>query len=110
MRVIKRKKGNKSYYYLQHSFRRNNKVVTLERYLGAEIPKNLNEIKAKIYMELQNKLIKRLQLIKENFQKEWRKIPESAKERELEEIAVAFTYNTNAIEGSTITLEETREI
>ena len=37
-------------------------------------------------------------------------MPESAKEKELEEISIAFTYNSNAIEGSTITLEEVREI
>jgi Fic family protein len=37
-------------------------------------------------------------------------LPSSAKEKALEQIAVAFTYNTNAIEGSKITLEETREI
>jgi len=47
-------------------------------------------------------------LIKKNFQAEWKKIPESVKEKEKEEIAIAFTYNTNAIEGSTITLEEAR--
>lgn len=34
----------------------------------------------------------------------------SAREKELQEIAIVFTYNTNAIEGSTITLEETRQI
>jgi Fic family protein len=32
------------------------------------------------------------------------------KEKIKEQIAVSFTYNTNAIEGSTITLNETREI
>ena len=50
------------------------------------------------------------EVIKISFQEEWKKIPDSVKEKELEEIAIAFTYNTNAIEGSTITLEEVREI
>ena len=48
MRVIKRKKGNKEYFYLQHSFRKEKKVVTKEAYLGKEIPKNIEKIKEKI--------------------------------------------------------------
>ena len=49
-------------------------------------------------------------MVDENFQNEWKKLPRSVKEREIEEIAIAFTYNTNAIEGSKITLIEAREI
>jgi len=112
MRIIKRKKGKgrKEYYYLQHSFRENSKIITKERYLGKNIPKNIERIKENFGGVLQKPLIEKLEKIKENFQKEWKKIPQSAKKRELEEIAIAFTYNTNAIEGSIITLEETREI
>ena len=55
-------------------------------------------------------MYKKLELIKKNFQEEWKKIPESVKKKEKEEISIAFTYNTNAIEGSTITLEEARGI
>jgi len=55
-------------------------------------------------------LDEKLESIKKNFQVEWKRVPESVKNKELEEISIAFTYNTNAIEGSTITLEEAREI
>jgi len=109
MRILKRKKGKEEYFYLQHSFRKGKKVVTKERYLGKKIPKNIEEIKKELGRELQKGLYKRLEAIKKNFQ-EWRRMPKSAKEKEKEEIAIAFTYNTNAIEGSTITLDETREI
>ena len=110
MRIITRKKGNKKYFYLQHSLRKEKKVITKEKYLGTEVPTNVKEIISVFRKEMQNEINKKLETIKEHFQSEWRKIPESAKERELEEISIAFTYNTNAIEGSTITLEETREI
>ena len=106
MRVIKRKKGKKDYFYLQHSYRKGNKVVTKEKYLGKKLPKNIEKIK----LELKKELYKKLELIKKNFQQEWKRIPKDAKEKQKEEISIAFTYNTNAIEGSTITLEETREI
>lgn len=110
MRIIKRKKGKEEYFYLQHSFRKGGKVITKEKYLGKKIPKNIEEIKEKLKKELQKGLYKKLESIKKNFQKEWEKLPKSVKEKEKEEIAIAFTYNTNAIEGSTITLDETREI
>jgi len=110
MRIIKRKKGNEEYFYLQHSFRKNNKVITKEKYLGKNIPKNIEEIKEQMKEDYKKEVSKRLKKIKENFQKEWNKLPKSIQEKEEEEIAIAFTYNTNAIEGSTITLNEAREI
>ena len=110
MRLIKRKKGNKEYYYLQHSFRKSNKIITREKYIGKNISKNIEEIKKQFKKELKQDLDKKLEKIKNNFQTEWKRVPESARKNELEEISIAFTYNTNAIQGSTITLEETREI
>ena len=110
MRIIKRKKGSKEYFYLQHSFRKDGKVITREKYLGSKIPEKIEEIKREFAKEGQKILYEKLEKIKNNFQKEWKQIPESAKEKEKQEIAIAFTYNTNAIEGSTITLEEAREI
>lgn len=111
MRVLKRKKGSKEYYYLQHSFREGSKVITKERYLGKAIPPNIEEIKRVFSEEFQKSgLFKLFTKIREGFQKEWQKYPESVKEKVKQQIAVAFTYNTNAIEGSTITLEETREL
>ena len=110
MRIIKRKKGNKEYFYLQYSFRENSKVITKEKYLGKEIPKDIEHLKVKLQEESKQELNKKLESIKKNFQEEWEKYPESIKAKEMEEISIAFTYNTNAIEGSTITLEEAREI
>ena len=110
MRIIKRKKGNEEYFYLQHSVRSGKKIITKEKYLGKEIPKNVDEIKSDFMKKFENNLYKKLERVKINFQEEWKKLPESIKEKEKEEIAIAFTYNTNAIEGSTITLNETREI
>jgi len=110
MRLIKRKKGKAQYFYLQHSFRKDGKVVTRELYLGKKVPSNLEEIKAKLMLEAKEALAEKLERIKRGFQREWKRCPESAREKELQEMAIAFTYNTNAIEGSTITLEEARLI
>lgn len=112
MRILKRKKGKKEYCYLQHSFRKKGKVTTKEKYLGKTIPKDIEKIK-KTFLKECNKesfLFKSLEKIKNEFQKEWKRYPKSIKDKIKEQIAIAFTYNTNAIEGSTITLEETREL
>ena len=110
MRIIKRNRSKTDYFYLQHSFRKDGKTITKERYLGKKIPDNIEEIKANLMLQAKEALSEKLEKIKKDFQKEWGRIPESAKEKELQELAIAFTYNTNAIEGSTITLEETRLI
>ncbi len=110
MIISKKKKGKKEYYYLKYSFREGKKVVTKEKYLGKKIPKNIEEIKQEIRKKLKKELYEKLEKIKVNFQKEWEKYPKSMKEKLKEEIAIAFTYNTNAIEGSAITLEEAKEI
>lgn len=110
MNIYKRKKGNEGFYYLKHSFRKNGKVITREKYLGKEIPANIEEIKRGFSEESERSLYNELEKIKNDFQDEWKRIPESVRNKHLEEISIAFTYNTNAIEGSTITLEETREI
>jgi Fic family protein len=106
MRIVK--KG--SYFYLRHTFRKDGQIVTRERYLGKEIPKNIEGIKQELRRESRKVLFDKLEKIRDNFQFEWKRLPASAKDREKEEISITFTYNSNAIEGSTITLEETREI
>lgn len=111
MRVLKRRKGKAEYYYLQHSFRKDGKVVTREKYLGKALPEDIEEIKKSFLVEyLQSEPFGRLEKVRNGFQKEWKRYPDSMKEKVKEQIAIAFTYNTNAIEGSTITLDETREL
>ncbi len=115
MRIIKK---DKKYLYAKHSFRKNGKVITKEKYIGKtnnflnqeERMKKANQFMEEWRKESKTEINNTLEKIKNNFQAEWTKLPESIKEKELEEISTAFTYNTNAIEGSTITLEETREI
>ena len=59
---------------------------------------------------LKESIFKKLDAIQKNFRTEWKKYPESIKKEILIDLSISFTYNTNAIEGSTITLHETEEI
>jgi Fic family protein len=110
VRVITRKKRDKNFFYLQHSYRKDGKVITKERYLGKTIPNNLEELKTQLAQVTQNSLTQKLEEIRSNFQKQWTQTPPSAKENELKELTITFTYNTNAIEGSPITQAEARQI
>src|SRR3989338_8168236 len=103
--------NRKNYYYLSHSFRAKGRVVYREKYIGKEIPSDIEAIKDKFLREcMGEELFKKLSKIKNNFQKEWRHYPESIKKEILIDFSIEFTYNTNAIEGSTITLEDTENI
>ena len=48
--------------------------------------------------------------IKKNFNVEYKSMPKSAKEKSKENFAIKFTYNTQRIEGSTLTLKETANL
>lgn len=106
MMVIKRK----NFFYLAHSYRNDGKVISKELYLGKEVPKNLKEIEDLLFRDCLKETILKLNKIKRNFSKEWKDYPESVKKDILLDFSIDFTYNTNAIEGSTITKDETEDI
>lgn len=106
MEIIKRRK----YYYLKHSYREKGKVITKEKYLGKKIPKNISQIGKEFLKKTKKELYSKLDKIKKNFRKEWKEYPKSIKDNMLTEFSIDFTYNTNAIEGSTITREETEDL
>ncbi len=106
MEVVERE----GYYYLRYSYRKGKRVLTKDKYLGNEIPKNIEEIKKRFMDEIKREVYDKFEIIKLNYQKEWKRYPESMKKKVLKDLDINFTYNTNAIEGSTITLEETEDI
>jgi len=107
MNIVK----HKDYYYLAHSFRKEGKVVHREKYLGKKIAENIEEVKERFLREcMEESIIKKLKSIKKRFLNEWKSYPESVKKEVLIDLSINFTYNTNAIEGSTITLHETEDI
>ena len=107
-RVKKKRIGGSTYYYLEHSMREGGRVRKREVYLGKKVPKNLEEMKeklrAQIYRERWHPLLDR---IRDSYSREARQMPRSAKEKELDTFAIRFTYDTQRIEGSTLSLRET---
>ena len=59
----KKKKGKNEYFYLQHSYRDKNKVITREKYLGKTIPKDIEDIKQALENNTRSSLYKKLEKI-----------------------------------------------
>jgi cell filamentation protein, protein adenylyltransferase len=99
---------NKTYYYLQSSVREHGKVITKDKYLGHTLPKNIEHIKQELVRKnIQNKYYNTLDKIEREYRKEKNKMPKAIIEKELNTFATQFTYDTQRIEGSTLTLKDT---
>lgn len=109
--VRKRVVEGKEYFYLEHSLREGGKTRKKELYLGTEIPKNIEFIKkdfmAKIYRDQWYKVLDK---IKKGFSQESKFTPKVMREKELESFMIKFTYDTQRIEGSKLTLRETANL
>lgn len=108
---IKEGNSGKKYYYLEHTTRVGHTFLNKRKYLGTQLPKDLGKIKEQFIVALLvERYGKALETIKEQFDREFAKYPDSAKAQELERFMIKFTYNTNRIEGSTLTLKETADL
>jgi Fic family protein len=125
MHIEKRKIGTKTKYYLAHSFRQNGKVRKIRIYLGADLSRSevldkrknaekeiRNRIKAAriIHDPYKTVLIQReIEELKNLISKDEVKIVHLSEEDWLK-FTELFTYDTNAIEGSTVTEKEVEGI
>jgi hypothetical protein len=119
----KTKKGVK--YYLSHSFREGGKVQKIRVYLGSNLDKKtlhqrqekasellkqqLNSFKI-VRSPINYKLSKREKDLIEHLRRKAKLKVIHLSEKDWELFTELFTYNTNAIEGSTITQEEVFDI
>ena len=106
-----RKQGKRKKYYLSHTYRVNKKIKKITRYLGAnldekEIEKLRRRAEQLILEEIKEKNILEFELTKEEI-KHYKKFEKNIKISHLQKLdwkrfTTNFTYNTNAIEGSTL--------
>ena len=103
--------SGKKYYYLEHTIRDGNSFKNKRKYLGSELPRDIELLKENfmygLFLERYNK---HLEAIKKNFRLDFSKYPTTAKEQYIESFMIKFTYNTNRIEGSTLSLKETADL
>lgn len=103
-------KGN-AYYYLEHTIRNKDKRATKSKYLGRKIPKDIEKVKKRFQVELdKEKWFADFDEIRRGYKAEQGRTPKSAREKRLLDFSVRFTYDTQRIEGSALTLRETAEL
>ncbi|MAH03625.1 cell filamentation protein Fic [Candidatus Pacearchaeota archaeon] len=122
MFIEKRKDGK---YYLVHSFRENNKIHKIRKFLGKNITKKELERREKIAKKIILEEINSYKIIEDPLKvnltkKEIEFIENLTKKEKLNIIHLSekqwilfselFTYNTNAIEGSRLTEKEVKQI
>ncbi len=110
-RIKKKVAGNQTYYYIEHAIREGGRIEKKEKYIGKAIPKNIEEIKAEFLSEIyKEKWYPAFEKIRRDFSEEREAMPETAREKETEVFSIRFTYDTQRIEGSRLTLRETADL
>ena len=112
MVIVRKKKINgKIFFYLVHTIRVDGRVKTEEKYLGKKPPKNIETLKKEFFSEIYTKRwTPLLEKIKYNYLLEVKSMPESLREKQRHVFSIRFTYDSNRIEGSTLTLRETADL
>ncbi|MEM3411709.1 MAG: Fic family protein [archaeon] len=109
--IKKRVIGKQTYYYLEHTLRKDGKIEKKVKYIGKNLPKDIQKLKREFLSEIyKEKWYPLFDKIKENFSKEIEKMQKFAIEKETEIFAIKFTYDTQRIEGSRLTLRETADL
>lgn len=109
--IREKKTGEQTYYYLEHSVREGDKVIKKEKYLGKEIPKDIDKIMKEFIIELyKEKWFSDFEQIKKRYTQEQKIMPPSSRAKQKMTFAVKFTYNTQKIEGSTLSLKDTANL
>jgi len=107
---IKERKGKK-YFYRVINVRKGKKFKKKRIYLGVDLDKNAitsAELKADKELSILSKLLEDKELnFLESIKKEFSKEPKANEDNRYEAFTSLFTYDSNAIEGNSLTLEET---
>ena len=105
------RRGGGVYHYLVQTYRWKGAIRKRQIYLGTTVPQNLDSLRARLEKEVwQDTWFKQFDRIRENSRRRHRTVPRSVVENERNEFVVDFTYDTNRIEGSSLTLEDTRNL
>jgi Fic family protein len=109
--IKKRVLAGKARYYLHHSYRIDGKIRTREVYLGDRIPGDLERRKEDFIRGIfGEKWFVCFDRILRNYSRERKRTPKSALDEQTREFSVRYTYDTNRIEGSTLTFRETADL
>jgi Fic family protein len=105
--IVSKKDNNNTYYYLKHNTGSRQET----EYLGKTIPDNIRQKKTEFLLRFYRKeWIPKLERIRSGYLANNKKMPKSLIEEKLNEFSIVFTYHTNRIEGSTLSLQDTYDL
>ena len=109
VRITKTRKDSKEYYILAYNIRKGTKVQRKEKYLGVTIPKNIETIKEQFKHDLFEEMYgTELEAIHQQYISMKEHAPSIGIEKHNKDFAIKFTYDSNRIEGGSLTKNETR--
>ena len=104
MVIVVKERG---FYYLRHNIQGKEK----RKYLGKIIPKNIEHLKREFlrefYCEQWDEMI---QKITQNYKKKTKNSSQSIQLKNFESFGISFTYNTQRMEGSSLSQLDTRDL
>ena len=108
--VTRRRKAGSDYYYLYHDSKGGTRRQ-YEEYLGKSIPPDVKERKRNFLLKIRREGWEpKLDMIRTSFEMERASMPRTILEKNLGAFAVGFTYNTQRIEGSTLSRNDTARL
>jgi|APSaa5957512493_1039668.scaffolds.fasta_scaffold33173_2 Fic family protein len=105
--IIMRTKGKQDYHYLTHK----TSIRQYEKYLGKKIPENIETIIKEFELEIFRKEKKPLlEKIKKNYSFHTKSVDPKILKSKHHGFKITHTYSTQRIEGSTMTLGQTKKL
>ena len=117
MFIEKRKQGKKTKYYLIHTYRAGDDIKRISRYLGSDLKGNrLERLKERAEQLIREQIMERCILEGElsreeiSFYSRFDRKIKITHFQDWKRFTEEFTYNTNAIEGSTVRKDEVKRL
>ena len=111
VRIAKVKQDTREYYILAYNIRKGTKIQRREKYLGLKIPENIESLKEQFSHELFEEMYGTdLEAIHQQYVSMKEHMPTIGVEKSNEDFAIRFTYDSNRIEGGSLTRNETKAL
>jgi Fic family protein len=105
------RRGKRQYRYLVQSYRWAGSIRRKQIYLGTSPPRNLQLYCSRLEQGIWDETwLRQFDQVGERFRKRQASLPPSVVEKERKDFIVEFTFDTNRIEGSTLSFEDTRRL
>ncbi len=106
--IRKKKIGERSYYYLEHRYKIKGKIKSINKYLGKKIPENIGHFKEEVeWKALREAWFKDLPVIRKSYSQQLAELPQTEKDKFVEDFVIHFIYDSSKIEGNSLTYKDT---